>query len=162
MLSLIVAMDENNLIGKNNYMPWDIPEDLKKFKEVTTDNIIIMGRKTFQSIGRALPNRINLVLTKDKNFSSDNVDVFHSPDEALRKAFSLQKELNKKIFIIGGKTIYEYFLPQINELHISHIKGSFFGDTHFPEINLSNFNIIEEIEYKDFTYRRYLKNTCNF
>ena len=69
MLSLIVAMDENNLIGKNNYMPWDIPEDLKKFKEVTTDNIIIMGRKTFQSIGRALPNRINLVLTKE-NFIS--------------------------------------------------------------------------------------------
>lgn len=161
MLSLIVAMDENNLIGKDNYMPWDIPEDLKVFKEITTNNIVIMGRKTFQSIGRALPNRINLVLTRDNNFSSDNVEVFTSPHKALEKAISLQKELNKKIFIIGGKTIYEYFLPQIDELHISHIKGSFSGDTHFPEITLSNFTLIKEVKFNDFTYRYYSKNTCN-
>ncbi len=161
MLSLIVAMDENNLIGKDNYMPWDIPEDLKVFKEITTNNIVIMGRKTFQSIGRALPNRINLVLTRDNNFSSDNIEVFTSPHKALEKAISLQKELNKKIFIIGGKTIYEYFLPQIDELHISHIKGSFSGDTHFPEITLSNFTLIKEVKFNDFTYRCYSKNTCN-
>ena len=161
MLSLIVAMDENNLIGKDNYMPWDIPEDLKVFKEITTNNIVIMGRKTFQSIGRALPNRINLVLTRDNNFSSDNIEVFTSPHKALEKAISLQKELNKKIFIIGGKTIYEYFLPQIDELHISHIKGSFSGDTHFPEITLSNFTLIKEVKFNDFTYRYYSKNTCN-
>lgn len=162
MLSLIVAMDENNLIGNNNCMPWNIPEDLNLFKEITSNSIVIMGRKTFQSIGRPLPNRINFVLTKDKNFFHKDIQIFNCPDNALKKALSLQKITNKKIFIIGGKTIYEYFLPLINEFHFSYIKGKFFGDTFFPEINTSNFYIANTREFKDFIYIHYIKNTCNF
>ncbi|MGL5961955.1 MAG: dihydrofolate reductase, partial [Cetobacterium sp.] len=89
MISLIVAMDENNLIGSNNSMPWNIPEDLKLFKTITTDNIIIMGRKTFEAIGKALPNRLNFVLTKNSNFNADNIEVFSSPEELLKNCFYL-------------------------------------------------------------------------
>ncbi|WP_047394131.1 dihydrofolate reductase [Cetobacterium sp. ZOR0034] len=162
MISLIVAMDKNNLIGYNNYMPWNIPEDLKLFKEITTNNIVIMGRKTFESIGKALPDRINIVLTNNTNFTSNNIEVFNSPDKALEKAKHLQTQLNKKIFVIGGKSIYEYFFPQVEELHISHIKGDYSGDTHFPEIDLSTFTLIKQIEFNNFVYCHYLKNTCNF
>ena len=162
MISLIVAMDENNLIGCNNSMPWNIPEDLKLFKEITKDNIVIMGRKTFDSIGKPLPNRINIVITKNENFTFKGVDVFNCPEEALLKAIMLQKELNKKIFIIGGKTIYEYFLSQIDEFHISYIKGSYTGDTNFPDFNLSSFTLIKEKEFKDFKYVHFIKNTCIF
>ena len=162
MLSLIVALDENNLIGSENSMPWDVPEDLSLFKEITTNNIVIMGRKTFQSIGKPLPNRVNFVLTKDENFFCEGIQVFNCPNKALKKAYILQKKTNKKIFIIGGKTIYEYFLPYITEFHFSYIKGKYSGNVFFPKINLSNFQIINQKEFKDFTYIHYLKNTCNF
>lgn len=161
MLSLIVAMDENNLIGNNNCIPWNVPEDLKLFKEITHNSIVIMGRKTFQSIGRPLPNRINFVLTKDRNFFHENVQIFNCPDIALKEALYLQTVTNKKIFIIGGKAIYEYFLPLIDEFHFSYIKGKFFGDTFFPKINISNFYIANRVEFNSFVYVYYIKNTCN-
>lgn len=157
MLSLIVAIDENNLIGNKNSMPWNIPEDLKLFKEITDDSIVIMGRKTFQSIGKPLPNRINFILSKDVNFFHENTSIFNCPDSVLEKALALQKINDKKIFIIGGKTIYEYFLPLVSELHFSYIKGNFFGDTYFPEINISDFRVIETREFSDFTYVHYIK-----
>ncbi|MCQ8212576.1 dihydrofolate reductase [Cetobacterium somerae] len=161
MLSLIVALDENGVIGNGNTMPWDIPEDLSLFKEITTGSIIIMGRKTFESIGRPLPNRINFVLTKDKNFFHKDVQVFNCPNNALNSAYSLQKNSNQKIFIIGGRTIYNYFLPFITEFHFSHIKGKYSGDIFFPKVNLSNFYIKDKKEFKEFTYVHYIKNTCN-
>ncbi|MGL4905087.1 MAG: dihydrofolate reductase [Cetobacterium sp.] len=157
MISLIVAMDENKLIGSNNSMPWNIPEDLKLFKTITTDNIIIMGRKTFEAIGKALPNRLNFVLTKNSNFNADNIEVFSSPEELLKNCFYLQKTFNKKIFIIGGSIIYKYFLPIIDEFHISHIKGKYLGDTYFPDIDFLNFHVINKKEFKDFTYIHYSK-----
>lgn len=162
MISLIVAMDENNLIGNNNTMPWSIPEDLNLFKEITTDNIVIMGRKTFQSIGKPLPNRVNFVLSKNTNIFHKDIKIFNCPDNALKEALFLQKITNKKIFIIGGKTIYEHFLPLVSEFHFSYIKGTFSGDTFFPEINTTDFHIANRREFKDFIYVHYVKNTCNF
>lgn len=161
MISLIVALDENGLIGSENSMPWSIPEDLKLFKEITTDSIVIMGRKTFQSIGKPLPNRINFILTKDENFFHKGVEIFNCPNNALNSAYSIQKTSNKKIFIIGGGTIYEYFLPYISEFHFSYIKGKYFGNVFFPKVDLSNFHIANKLEFKDFTYVHYIKNTCN-
>ncbi|WP_432204478.1 dihydrofolate reductase [Cetobacterium somerae] len=161
MLSLIVAMDENNLIGCNNKMPWNIPEDLSLFKKITTNSIVIMGRKTFESIGKPLPNRINFVLSRDKNFFHKDIKIFNCPNNALETALSLKSSYNKEIFIIGGKTIYEYFLPFINELHLSFIKGKYFGDTFFPPLNLNDFSIVNKLEFKEFTYVHYIKNTCN-
>ncbi|MDX8336210.1 dihydrofolate reductase [Candidatus Cetobacterium colombiensis] len=161
MLSLIVAMDENNIIGCNNKMPWNIPEDLSLFKKITTNSIVIMGRKTFESIGKPLPNRINFVLSRDKNFFHKDIKIFNCPNNALETALSLKSSYNKEIFIIGGKTIYEYFLPFINELHLSFIKGKYFGDTFFPPLNLNDFSIVNKLEFKEFTYVHYIKNTCN-
>lgn len=161
MLSLIVAMDENNVIGCNNKMPWNIPEDLSLFKKITTNSIVIMGRKTFESIGKPLPNRINFVLSRDKNFFHKDIKIFNCPNNALETALSLKSSYNKEIFIIGGKTIYEYFLPFINELHLSFIKGKYFGDTFFPPLNLNDFSIVNKLEFKEFTYVHYIKNTCN-
>jgi dihydrofolate reductase len=161
MLSLIVAMDENNVIGCNNKMPWNIPEDLNLFKKITTNSIVIMGRKTFESIGKPLPNRINFVLSRDKNFFHKDIKIFNCPNNALETALSLKSSYNKEIFIIGGKTIYEYFLPFINELHLSFIKGKYFGDTFFPPLNLNDFSIVNKLEFKEFTYVHYIKNTCN-
>lgn len=162
MLSLIVAMDENNLIGHNNTMPWNCPEDLKLFKDITSNNIVIMGRKTFESIGKALPNRFNIVLTKTSDFFYEGIDIYDCPIKAVEEARFLQKTYNKKIFVIGGKSIYQYFLPLISELHISYIKGKYIGDTYFPDIDLAQFKVIQKIDYNDFTYIKYTKNTCNF
>lgn len=161
MISLIVALDENGLIGNDNSMPWNISEDLALFKEITINNIVIMGRKTFQSIGKPLPNRVNFVLTKDKNFFHKDVQIFTCPNNALNSAYSLQKNSNQKIFIIGGGTVYNYFLPFITEFHFSYIKGKYSGNVFFPKVDLSNFHIKTKKEFKDFTYVHYIKNTCN-
>ena len=161
MLSLIVAFDENGLIGNENFIPWNVPEDLTLFKNITTDHIVIMGRKTFQSIGKPLPNRTNFVLTKDKNFFHKDVEIFNCPNNALNSAYSLQKKSNQKIFIIGGKAIYDYFLPFITEFHFSYIKGKYSGNIFFPKVDLTNFNIKTKKDFKNFTYVHYIKNTCN-
>ncbi|MGL5050796.1 dihydrofolate reductase [Cetobacterium sp.] len=157
MLSLIVAMDDNHLIGSNNQIPWDFPEDLNLFKSITSNNIVIMGRKTFESIGKPLPNRFNIVLTKKPNFLHEGIHVFNCTNKAIKKASLLQAQFNKKIFIIGGSALYQHFLPFVDELHISHIKGNYIGDTYFPEINLKQFNIVKELKYNGFTYIKYVR-----
>lgn len=127
MISLIVAMGENRVIGHDNQMPWHLPADLKYFKKTTTGHSIVMGRKTFQSIGRPLPNRTNIILTRDSSFSAEGCVVLHSREEVLELA---QKE---DLFIIGGAQIYEEFLPYADKLYITKIHESFAGDTFFPE-----------------------------
>lgn len=167
MTSVIVALDENYLIGKNNQIPWNIPEDLALFKEKTIENFIIMGRKTFESIGRLLPNRVNIVISNTmennsefKNLSFDEllnkVIVFHSIEEALSfcKNFS-----QKNIFIIGGSKLYQEVISKeiFDKLCISHINGSFEGDTYFPKIDFNKYKVILKKEYKNFTYKEYIK-----
>lgn len=151
MLELIVAFDENNLIGKNNSLPWHISEDLKHFKTLTTGNRIIMGRKTFESIGKPLPNRENIVLSKN-GFIYEGVKVYSRVEELLE---TLNDE--KKNYIIGGAGIYKELLPLVDILHISHVKGIFEGDAYFPKVNYDDYEILEKIEYEEFTYIKYRK-----
>ncbi len=130
-LSIIAAVAKNNVIGNENKLLWRIPLDMKFFKNTTTGHPIIMGRKTFLSIGRALPNRRNIVITRDENFSFENVEVFHSIEEIV----SLFKDAKGEAFIIGGADIYKQFFPIVDKLYITHIDEEFIGDTSFPEIN---------------------------
>ena len=104
-ITLVAAIASNNVIGKENSLPWNIPEDLKRFKQMTSGHTILMGRKTFDSIGRPLPNRQNLVMTKDENFEREGIKVINDFNEALE----LIKESNEDVFVIGGSKIYELF-----------------------------------------------------
>ncbi len=106
-IKLICAISKNNVIGNENKLPWNISEDLKRFKELTTNNWIVMGRKTFDSIGRPLPNRKNIVLSKNKNLKIDSVEVFNSPKDVID--FYKNNSEQKDLYIIGGNYIYELF-----------------------------------------------------
>lgn len=128
MISLIVAMDENRVIGFENKMPWHLPADLAYFKKTTIGHPIVMGRKTFQSIGRPLPNRTNLILTRDQSFRSEGCQVVHNIEEVIQIA---KKEA---LFVIGGAEIYKQFLPYAKKIYITQIIESFHGDTFFPEL----------------------------
>ena len=147
-IKLICAISKNNVIGNENKLPWNIPEDLKRFKELTSNNWIVMGRKTFDSIGRPLPNRKNIVLSENKNLKIDSVEVFNSPKEVIEsyKNNSDQKDL----FIIGGTYIYELFIEYIEYLFITHVDKEYSGDAFFPKIDWNEWKLIsEENRYDD-------------
>lgn len=160
MLSIIVAKSKNNVIGKNNKLIWHIPDDLKRFKTLTTGHTIIMGRKTFESIGRVLPNRIHIVLTRDKNYKINNENVQVVTDISEIDKFINDKNEN---FVIGGESIYKTLIDKCQKLYITQINQDFDGDAYFPEINDNKFKIIEQIkgpkdennfDYYYFTYQR--------
>ena len=132
MLSIIVAKAKNNIIGKNNGLLWYLPEDLRRFKEKTTGHVIIMGRKTFESLGRVLPNRKHVVFTQNPDFHVDeeNVDVVHSMLEI--KQYIDDEEEN---FVIGGAMIYSFLLPYVNKIYATEIEQNFEGDAFFPKLN---------------------------
>ena len=144
-ITLVAAIASNNVIGKENSLPWNIPEDLKRFKQMTSGHTILMGRKTFDSIGRPLPNRQNIVMTKDENFEKEGIKVINDFDEALE----LIKESNEDIFIIGGSKIYELFEPVANTLAITRILKDFEGDAFFPDINWELWQIEKEENFFD-------------
>jgi len=141
MISIIVAMDRNRVIGKNNGMPWRLPADLAYFRKVTLGNTVVMGRKTFESIGKPLDGRKNVVLTRDRQYSKKGCLVVHSVEEALK----IIKD-EKDCFIIGGATIYSAFLPYAQKLYITYIDHEFEGDTYFPEINYEEWRIISRTQ----------------
>ncbi|MBP3195252.1 MAG: dihydrofolate reductase [Cardiobacteriaceae bacterium] len=127
-IHIIAAMTKNRVIGKNNTMPWHLPADLAHFKTTTLNYTVIMGRNTYFSIGKALPNRRNIIIT-GQNFTADSCEIFHS----LEEAFSTLKD-EKKIFIIGGGKIYSQTIDRADFLHITWIDTELDGDTFFPEI----------------------------
>ena len=136
ILSMIVATADNNIIGKDNGMPWHLPADLAYFKKVTLGKPIIMGRKTYESIGRPLPGRRNIVISRDENYTPQGkgaagVDVVTSVEQALALVDSLE-EAATEVMVIGGGAIYKHCLPNANRLYITHIKASIAGDTQFP------------------------------
>lgn len=135
-------MDEQQVIGKDNELPWYLPNDLKYFKKVTTGHTIIMGRKTFSSIGRPLPNRTNIVMTRDKNFQVEGCTVVHSIDEL--EPFLKEDE----VFLIGGSELFKLAFPRADRLYITLIHETFDGDTYFPDIDFSDWEKIEEIKGK--------------
>jgi dihydrofolate reductase len=138
MLSLIWAMDKSRLIGHNNALPWRLPSDLAFFKKTTSGHPVIMGRKTFESLGRPLPNRENLVLTRDKDIQFLGCTMVHSIDE-VKKAV-----MDKSAFVIGGAEIYKLFLPIADQLIVTFVEGNFNGDTYFPAVDWSAWEIVKE------------------
>ena len=137
MLKILVAFDENRVIGKNNALIWHLPADLKRFKALTTGQVIIMGRKTYESIGRPLPLRRNIILTHDKQFIAEGCEICHHPDDILN-ALSNEQE----IMVIGGATLFELWLPIADCLYITYIDGEFEGDVFFPEWDFIQWNKI--------------------
>ena len=144
-ITIVAAIASNNVIGKKNSLPWDIPEDLKRFKQLTSGHTILMGRKTFDSIGRPLPNRKNIVMTKDTNYQKEGVEIVFDEKEAL----NLIKDLNQEVFIIGGSKIYELFEPWATSLMITRVLKDFEGDAFFPDINWNNWQIKSKEDFLD-------------
>lgn len=141
-ISAIVAISQNNVIGQNNQLPWHLPADLQHFKSITMGKPILMGRKTFQSIGRPLPGRQNIILTQDKNFIAKDCIIAHSIAEALQMVAK-----QPEIFIIGGAALFVEMLPHIDTLYLTLIHHTFEGDTFFPVLNKEDW---QEIERTDF------------
>jgi dihydrofolate reductase len=129
-ISMVVAVSENLVIGKDGWMPWNIPSDLKHFKKITAGHPIIMGRKTFESIGKPLPKRTNIVVTRDLNYSFEGVKVVSSLKNAILEAGKIDQE---EIFVIGGGQIYKQALELADKLYLTLVQGEFEGDTFFPE-----------------------------
>ena len=133
-LSIVVAMDNNGLIGKDNQLPWHLPADLAYFKKITTGKSILMGRKTYDSIGRPLPNRRNIVITRNTKIMITGCEVVSSIDEAL-----LLTENEKEVMVIGGASLCEQLLPKVNRLYITRIDSEFEGDIYFPTYDASSW-----------------------
>lgn len=149
-LSAIAAISDNFVIGKDNTLPWYLPADLKHFKQITMGNPILMGRKTFESIGRALPGRQNIVITHDKTFQAPGCLVVNSIEEALQ-ATSEQNEA----FIIGGAQLYQQMLPHVQRLYLTIIHQTLSGNAFFPIIDQREWNQVECIDYIADTENRY-------
>lgn len=157
MINIIVAADENNTIGKDNDLIWHLPDDLKFFKQKTSGHPIIMGRKTFESVGRPLPNRTNIIITRDKNYQVDGCVVVNSLDEALSTTE------DEEVFIVGGAEIYKQALPYTDRVYLTRVHDSFDGDRFFPELGSdweeveSILHPIDEKHVHAFTFQTYIK-----
>ncbi|MFI5391065.1 MAG: dihydrofolate reductase [Bacteriovoracales bacterium] len=144
MISLVVAMGPNREIGSNNQIPWKLSEDLKNFKKTTLGHHILMGRKTFESIGKPLPGRINLILSRNKDFQVKDCITVRSIDEAINYARSKGEY---ELMVIGGAEIYKEALPHAKRIYLSQVEFSGSADTYFPEFNEKNWKVISEIKH---------------
>ncbi|MFY1045014.1 dihydrofolate reductase [Chryseobacterium sp. GP-SGM7] len=160
MTTIVVAMGEKNEIGADNQLLWHLPKDLKHFKDLTSGHPIIMGRKTYESIGKALPNRTNIVVSRKKNWFQEGILIVGSIKEAVKFA----KKINENIFIIGGGNIYEQTMEIADKLEITLVKANLEADTYFPKINPKFWKLTsEECHEKDeknqydFCFRTYEK-----
>ena len=137
-ISLIVAMDQNHLIGNGNKIPWKLPNDLRRVKKLTENKVIIMGERTFKSIGHALPNRKNVVLTDNKNFGAEGCWIAHSIEDV----FDICKD-DLEVIIFGGAMVYELFLPYVTKMYLTYIFEPFKGDVYFPDFDFDDWEITE-------------------
>ncbi len=144
-ISIIVAMDEGRLIGNEGGMPWHLPADLRFFKSVTMGKPIIMGRSTWESIGKPLPGRTNIIITRNADFQAEGCRLAHSVDEALAIA---EEESAEEVMIVGGGGIYEQVLDRVGRLYLTRIAAHLIGDTHFPVINPDEWQEISRQEHK--------------
>lgn len=145
ILSLIVGIGKNREIGKGNDLLWHISEDLKNFKKITSGKPIIMGRKTYDSIGRPLPKRRNIVISRDPNLSIAGCDVFTSPDEVLN---DLEKSGVEEAVVIGGSYIYEYYLPKVDRIYLTEVDFEGEADVFFPQFDRSLFKVSQEMNFE--------------
>lgn len=141
ILSLLVAADENNLIGKDNHLPWHLPNDLRYFKNLTWAMPIVMGRKTFESIGKPLPGRRNIVVTRNGEWSHEGVDAVHSIDAAMAAA---RADDVKEVFVIGGDEIYRASLQLADRVYLTRIHHAFDGDVYFPTLSAGEWTLEKE------------------
>jgi dihydrofolate reductase len=140
ILSLLVAADENNVIGKDNQLPWHLPADLRYFRNQTWAMPILMGRKTFESIGKPLPGRKSIVITHNKQWKHEGVTVVHSIQEALDAAAALGV---KEVFVIGGATIFASAFTSAQRIYLTRIHHQFDGDAYFPEVTADQWNLVQ-------------------
>jgi dihydrofolate reductase len=159
MITLIAAVAENNALGKGNQLLWHLPDDFKRFKNVTSGHYIIMGRKTFESFPKPLPNRTHVIITRQKKYTAENCIVVDS----LQKAISVCPK-DEEIFIIGGGEIYTQSIEIADKLDITRVHYTFEADTFFPEINLNKWKLTsvefhpkDEKHLFDFTFETYLR-----
>ena len=152
MITIIAALTKNNVIGKDNKLLWHLPDDLKNFKRLTTNNTIIMGRKTFESIGKPLPNRHNIVISRSMQ-KKDGIEVHATIEQALESA----QKLNKEIFIIGGAEIYKQTLKHADKMILSHVDMEMEGDAFFPEFNKKDWDIESAESHELFEVVTYIK-----
>lgn len=155
MIHIVVAMDANGLIGNHNKMPWHCPADLEHFRKLTQGHAVLMGRKTFESIGVVLPDRMSYVATRDKSYSirDERVKICHDVESLLNEWVTREDTL----YVIGGAQIYKQAMPYTSELWISYIPGKYEGDTWFPIEALTNFQEVTKWDKDGFTlvlYRR--------
>lgn len=147
-LALIVAYAQNRVVGIENRLPWHLPEDLKYFKQVTTGKAVVMGRKTYESIGRPLPNRLNIVISRNPNFCADGVEVVANLQQAIDRATQYNQANNQdEIMVIGGAAIYELALPLADKLYITLVHGEVVGDAYFPEVSLAAWQLLDQQDY---------------
>ena len=145
----VVAMDKNNCIGKGNALPWHISADLKHFKAITQGGVVIMGRKTLESMGRALPNRVNWVITRDPSWQFEGVKVAHSIEDALNEALTdIQHSEKASLFIIGGGEIFTQTLNIADRLELTHVDLDVQGDAHYPKIS-EDFQKVNSEHHQD-------------
>lgn len=154
MISIIAAVAKNNCIGKANDLPWYIPEDLKRFKELTTGKTVLMGSKTYESIvkrlGKPLPNRKNIVVSSDPNYKvAEGVLLYNSLDKAI------ETHKNEDLFIIGGASIYQQTIGKTDKLYITHVDKNVDGDAFFPKIDSNKWRRVSEEPYTGFTFSVY-------
>ncbi len=150
-LVLIVAVSENNVIGFNGKIPWFIQEDLKRFRNLTLGNSVVMGRKTFESIGKPLEKRQNIVLTERNDFFYEGIEIAHSLDEALRLAN------REKVFFIGGRKVYENALNVVDRMEITLVRGSYEGDIFFPRINYEDWLEKTRLDKEGYSFLTYIR-----
>ncbi len=146
ILSHIVAASKNGVIGKDNTLPWHIPEDLKFFRDKTKGKALIMGRKTFESVGHPLPHRLNVVVTRQEGYKPEGAHVFKSIKEAIEFCKSQKAQYGEEIFIIGGGEIFRETMNQVDLIYLTRIHKDFPGDITYPEVDKSQF---VEVERRD-------------
>ena len=159
MITIIAAAGKNNELGKDNDLVWHLPEDFKRFKKLTTGHHIIMGRKTFESFPKPLPNRVHVVITRNKDYNPEGAIIVHSMSEALEIAKD-----DKQPFIIGGGEIYKLGLEVSDKIELTRVHENFEADTFFPEIPIEKWELIQEEIYEkderhkfDFTYQTFIR-----
>lgn len=137
-LSILVAHDKQRVIGYQNQLPWHLPNDLKHVKQLSTGHTLVMGRKTFESIGKPLPNRRNVVLTNNHSFKHEGVDVIHSIEEI--------NDIPGQVFIFGGQTLFEEMIDKVDDMYITVVDGKFQGDTFFPPYTFEDWEVESSVE----------------
>ena len=141
LLTAVVAATENRVIGRDNGMPWHLPADLQHFKAVTLGKPVLMGRRTFEAIGRPLPGRRNLVLSRDPAFSAPGIETFATLDAALAAAGGVQE-----LMVIGGQAVYELALPRVQRIHLTRLHMQLAGDAYFPELPVTEWQEVSRSE----------------